>query len=56
MVMEEKMKELAAKYDIPKELLKDAMDMEQQKLTLNNRRLVPVLISLIERYADTSSS
>lgn len=52
--MEQKIKELAAKYLIPEELLKEAMRLEKEKVNLENRRLVPKLINLIERHTDSS--
>jgi hypothetical protein len=52
--MDKKIKELAAKYNVPEQLLKEAMQLEKEKVNLNNRRLVPKLINLIERYTETS--
>jgi hypothetical protein len=52
--MDEKIKELAAKYNIPEELFKEAMRLEKEKVNLENRRLVPKLVELIERYTDSS--
>jgi hypothetical protein len=52
--MNSKIKELALKYDIPEELLKEAMRLEKDKVNLNNRRLVPKLIELIERHTDSA--
>jgi hypothetical protein len=49
--MEEKLKELTAKYELPDELLKDAIELEKEKLILKNRKLAPILAQLIERHA-----
>ena len=54
--MEEKLQELAAKYQIPKGLLKEAIQREKEKVVLQNRKLVPVLTDMIERYADSLES
>jgi hypothetical protein len=45
-----KIKELAQKYDIPPQLLKEAMALEVAKITLKNRRLSPKIVKLIEKY------
>jgi hypothetical protein len=50
--MEEKIKELAQKYDIPEELLKEAMAKEKEKVVSQNRKLTPILLRIIERYAE----
>lgn len=50
--MEQKIRELAAKYKIPEALLKEAIEMEKDKIVLQNRRLVPKLVEKIERYSD----
>ena len=51
--MEEKLRELAAKYKIPEQLLRDAIQREPEKIVLQNRRMAPVLVEMIERYADS---
>jgi hypothetical protein len=51
--MEEKLRELAAKYKIPEQLLRDAIQREREKIVLQNRRMAPVLVEMIERYADS---
>lgn len=48
--MEEKIKELAAKYNIPEGLIKEAIQMEKDKIVLQNRQLAPEIIKLIEKY------
>ena len=53
--MEEKIKELAEKYNIPEELIKEAIQMEQEKVVLKNRKLVPKLVELIEKYSEKSN-
>jgi hypothetical protein len=50
--MEEKIKELAQKYNIPEDLLKEAIQMEKEKVVLKNRQLVPKIIQLIEKYSE----
>jgi hypothetical protein len=54
--MEDKLRELAAKYEIPEELLRKAIQLEKEKVVLQNRRIVPVLEKMIERYADSPES
>jgi hypothetical protein len=49
-----KIKELAQKYEIPPQLLEDAMALEVEKFTLKNRRLSPKIVQLIEKYTDSS--
>lgn len=49
-----KIKELAQKYEIPPQLLEDAMALEVEKITLKNRRLSPKIVQLIEKYTDSS--
>jgi hypothetical protein len=48
-----KIEELAQKYDIPPQLLKEAMALEVAKITLKNRRLSPKIVKLIEKYTDS---
>jgi hypothetical protein len=54
--MEEKLQELVAKYKIPEKLLKEAIQQEKEKVVLQKRRMAPVLVAMIERYADLPSS
>lgn len=51
--MEEKLRELAAKYQIPEGLLTEAIQCEKEKVVLQNRRMAPVLVQMVERYADS---
>lgn len=51
--MEEKLRELADKYEIPLELLQDAIAMEKEKVILQKRNMGTKLGKLIERYADS---
>lgn len=51
--MEQKLKELATKYKIPLELLKQAIEKERKKVVLQNRRMTPELIKLIEQHTDS---
>ncbi|MCW6036637.1 hypothetical protein K4A83_10225 [Spirulina subsalsa FACHB-351] len=48
--MLEKLKELADKHEIPLRLLLEALELEQEKVMLQNRRIVPKLRKLIESY------
>jgi hypothetical protein len=52
--MEEKIKELAKKYNIPEALLKEAIEMEKENLvfTDNRRRLLSKLEELIIKYSN----
>jgi hypothetical protein len=52
--MDEKIKELAKDHKIPEGLLKDAIAAEKEKVVLQNRRMSPILIRLIEQYAESS--
>ena len=52
---EEKIKELAKKYDIPAFLLKEVIQMEKEKVVLRNRQLVPKIVQLIEKYSEASN-
>ncbi len=51
-----KIKELAQKYEIPPQLLKEAMALEVEKITLKNRQLSPKIVKLIEKYTDSPQS
>ena len=53
--MEEKIKELAKKHNIPAFLLKEVIQMEKDRVVLKNRQLVPKIIQLIEKYSEASS-
>ena len=53
--MEEKIKELAKKYNIPEGLIIEAIQMEKKKIVLQNRNLVTEIIKLIEKYAASNS-
>ena len=53
--MEEKIKELAKKYNIPPALLKEAIQMEKEKVVFKNRQLVPKIVQLIEKYSEASN-
>jgi hypothetical protein len=54
MTIEEKIKELARKYKIPEKLFIEAMKLENGKDTLQNRRIAPKIVALIEKYTDSS--
>ncbi|MDB9416921.1 hypothetical protein [Microcystis aeruginosa] len=49
-----KIEELAQKYEIPPQLLKEAMVLEVEKITLKNRHLSAKIVKLIEKYTDSS--
>lgn len=53
--MEEKIKELAKKYNIPEALLTKAIQMEKEKVVFKNRQLVPKIVQLIEKYSEASN-
>jgi hypothetical protein len=53
--MEKKLRELARKYEIPLELLQEAIAMEKEKVILQNRMMGSKLVELIEGYADSSN-
>lgn len=46
-----KIRELADKYEIPEDMLRGAIALEQGKVVLKNRRLAPKLLDMVERYA-----
>lgn len=52
--MKEKLRELAEKHQIPETLLIEAIQLEKEKVILQNRRMAPVLVQMIERYADSA--
>lgn len=54
--MDDKLQELAEKYEIPEELLRKAIQLEKEKVVLQNRRMAPVLVEMVERYADLPES
>ena len=53
--MEEKIKELAKKHNIPAFLLKEVIQIEKEKVVLKNRQLVPKIVQLIEKYSEASN-
>ena len=52
--MEQKIKELAEKYQIPEGLLRDAIAAEKVTVVLKRRMLVPKLVKMIEKYSADS--
>ena len=50
--MEDKIKELAKKYNIPMALLEEAIQMEKNKVVFKNRQLVPKIVQLVEKYSE----
>lgn len=47
-----KIRELTQKYEIPEEMLQEAIALEREKVVLKNRRLAPKLVEMVERYAE----
>ena len=55
--MEEKLQELAEKYEIPLELIKAAIELEKKEIFKQKRKTAPTkLLEMIERYTDSSQS
>lgn len=52
MEIEQKLKQLAKKYKIPEQLLKDAIELEKDRTTYTNRQCVPKLLKSIARYSE----
>lgn len=54
--MDEKIKELAEKYQIPQELIEEAIQMEKEKVVFkdNRRRLLSKLEEIIIKYSTRS--
>jgi hypothetical protein len=50
--LKSKIKELCKKYEIPEDLLVSAISLEREKVVLQNRRLAPKLLDMVERYAN----
>jgi hypothetical protein len=50
-ILSQKIQELASKYGIPEVMLKEAIELEKEKVVLKNRRLAPKLLDMVERYA-----
>ena len=52
--MEQKIRELAAKYKIPEALLKEAIEMEKEKIVFKDdrRRLMSDLEKIIVKYSN----
>ena len=49
--MEEMIRQAAADHEIPADLLRDVLLLEQDKVTLQNRRLTPRILEVIAKYA-----
>ncbi|NET28611.1 hypothetical protein [Okeania sp. SIO1I7] len=55
--MEEKLQELAEKYEIPLELITAAIELEKKEIFKQKRKTAPTkLVEMIERYTDSSQS
>jgi hypothetical protein len=52
MEIEQKLKQLAKKYEITEELLKEAIALEKERILYANRQCVPKLLKAIARYAE----
>jgi hypothetical protein len=52
--LDKKLVELCIKYEIPESLLREAILLEKEKVILQNRRLAPRLVEMIERYTAQS--
>jgi hypothetical protein len=52
MEIEQKLKQLAKKYEIPEQLLKDAIELEKDRTTYTNRQCVPKILKAIARYSE----
>lgn len=50
--LKSKIKELCKKYDIPEDFLVSAISLEREKVVLQNRRLAPKLLDMVERYSN----
>ena len=50
--IEDKIKELAKKHGVPEKLFIEALQEEEKKVVLKNRRFSKKLQELIEKYAD----
>jgi len=48
--------QICYKIYIPPQLLKEAMALEVEKITLKNRQLSPKIVKLIEKYTDSPQS
>jgi len=53
MTIEQKLKQLSKKYDIPEALLKEAIAIEKERLMYENRQCIPKLVKLITKYSET---
>lgn len=49
--IENKMKELAEKYGVPEKLFREALQEEEQRVVLQNRKFSKKLQEIIEKYA-----
>jgi hypothetical protein len=52
MEIEQKLKQLAKKYEIPEQLLKDAIELEKDRTIYTNRQCVPKILKAIARYSE----
>lgn len=49
--LNQKIRELAEKYEIPEDMFREAIELEREKVVLKNRRLAPKLGEMVERCA-----
>jgi HEPN domain-containing protein len=52
MEIEQKLKQLSKKYEIPEKLLKDAIALEKERIMYANRQCVPKLLKAISQYSE----
>jgi len=52
-MIESRIEEVAAAHGVPVDMLRKAIDLERQSITLQNRRMVPRLRELISAFAAT---
>jgi hypothetical protein len=52
MEIEQKLKQLSKKYEIPEQLLKDAIALEKERIMYANRQCVPKLLKAIAHYSE----
>jgi|GEM_PF-3222723 len=52
LAIEDKLRELAEKHEIPADLLIEAVKLERQKVHLSKRRITPKLVEMIETHVE----
>jgi hypothetical protein len=56
MEIEQKLKQLAKKHDIPEKLLRDAIALEKERVMYANRQCIPKLVKLVARYVESDKT